>query len=758
MTCRARRNLGVAFALALLASPSSAGAQQVLCGPRDVEVRRLDFVGNETFSDRELGDSVVTAQSTWWRRISRLPGGKRCLDEAELERDELRLAIFYRKHGFYKAVIDSEIATLKGRRADVRFVIQEGPPVMLDSLAITGFASSSDSTRFLRGLELRTGRRFDRYDLAAAINVILARLRNNGYPNADVLLFFAVDTTVMSASLELDVVTGALAHIDTVRLHVEPSEGKPQQISDRAIRRLVGFGEGDIYRERDLMSAQRNLYQLDAFRHVEVRLARDDASPLDSVVTIDVSVIEGDMHAARVGIGFATLDCFRTQGEYTDRNFVGGGRRLELTGRISKIGVAEGVRFASRLCGDLDRDPFSDELNYFAGLTFRQPTFFGLGPRTVPSFSLYSERRSEYRVYRRSTPIGGLATLTREPWPRTPVTVSYQIERGRTEAQPALFCAVFTICERADQEQLQSMKRLAIVSAAVVRDRSDNPFNPTLGTVARLELRHASPLIGSTPELRFNKWIGDIARFWRVGSGNVLAARVRIGGVLDPGLSLDGASEFIPPQERLYAGGPNTVRGFHQNELGPVVYVVDQFATVTDPETGDTYYRAFPESSGRPTTVPIGGNSLIVGNLEYRMRSPLFPNLLQWTIFTDVGEVWNRDRERGIDFERLKWTPGAGLRVFTFVGAIRVDVGYNPYRRPFGAAYFDATDDETGIAPLYCVSPGNRLRITPAGPGMPATQAPGECPRDASAGGFQPPQEHGFFRRLTFNFSIGQAF
>ena len=758
MPSRARRPLAaLACAVALLVVPTGARAQQILCGPDDIEVRRLDFAGNEKFSNRELADSVVTAPSTFWRRLSRLPGGRRCLDEAELERDELRLAIFYRKHGFYKATIDSEVRPLGGGRADVRFLIREGPPVMLDSLSITGFSTPGDSARFLRGLELRTGRRFDRYELASAINAILARLRNNGYPNADVLLYFAVDTTVMSASLELDVVTGALARIDTVRVRVEPADGRAQQISHRAVRRLVGFGEGDIYRERDLVSAQRNLYQLDAFRHVEVRLARGLDAQRDSAVAIDVSVIEGDMHAARVGVGFATLDCFRTQGEYTDRNFMGGGRRLELTGRLSKIGVADGARFASRLCGDLGEDPFSDELNYFAGVTFRQPTLFGLGPRTIPSISLYSERRSEYKVYRRSTPIGALATLTREPWPRTPATLTYQVERGRTEAQPALFCAVFTICERGDQEQLQSMKRLAVVSAALVRDRTDNPFNPTVGSVARLELRHASPVIGSSPELRFNKWIGDVAWYWEVGAGNVLAARVRAGGVLDPGLSLDGASEFIPPQERLYAGGPNTVRGFHQNELGPVVYVVDRYDTVTT-ASGEIRYTASPETAGEPRTVPTGGNSLVVANVEYRMRSPLFPNLLQWTIFTDVGEVWNRDRERGIDFERLKWTPGAGVRVFTFVGAIRVDVGYNPYRRPFGAAYFDATDDETGIAPLYCVSPGNDLAVTPGAPGGPAIQEPGECPRAAGRGGFQPLQERGFLRRLTFNFSIGQAF
>ena len=33
---------------------------------------------------------------------------------------------------------------------------------------------------------------------------------------------------------------------------------------------------------------------------------------------------------------------------------------------------------------------------------------------------------------------------------------------------------------------------------------------------------------------------------------------------------------FVPPEHRFYAGGPNDVRGFNRNELGPVVYIVSK--------------------------------------------------------------------------------------------------------------------------------------------------------------------------------------
>jgi outer membrane protein insertion porin family/translocation and assembly module TamA len=159
--------------------------------------------------------------------------------------------------------------------------------------------------------------------------------------------------------------------------------------------------------------------------------------------------------------------------------------------------------------------------------------------------------------------------------------------------------------------------------------------------------------------------------------------------------------------------------------------------------------------------VPTGGDLLFVGNIELRVRSPVFPDLVQWTFFNDVGQVWNRSRNADDlsslrkAIASLRSTPGVGVRVFTPFGAVRVDVGYNIYDRPSGPAYFVAPVSESGQAPLYCVSPGNTLPVTDADPGdqVPPAQASGEC--DES---FRPPSRDDFVRRLNFNFSIGQAF
>lgn len=731
----------VVLLLVALASPPSLHAQGLPCEAGDTEVRRVRFVGNESFSDQDLADSIVTTGENWFRRNLGMLGARQCLDEDELQRDALRLIIFYRLNGFYGVRVGAETQPVRDGAVEVVFTIREGEPIILDSLRISGL-EAVDSSRVMRDLEFGVGERYSRYRAAANVRAVITRLRNDGYPRADALIAQAdVDTVDKVATLHVDVQPGPRARIGEVQVHVDPAPDAEQEISSRTVRRITGLRPGTIYRERDLLSAQRTLYQLDAYRHVEVRVAPDSVQPPgDSLIVIQVGLIEGDMHAAQVGIGWATLDCIRTQGRYIDRNFLGGARRMEIGARLWKIGAREDFR----PCQRAGEDEYASSLNYNVSATFSQPTLFGRGPRTLPTITIFSERRSEYKAFLRTTPIGLLATQRLEPVTGLPFVLSYSTEYGETEAQPALFCAVFAVCDAEDRLQLEERQWLAVAGLSFVRDRSDDVFDPTTGSILRLDFRHASPFIGSSRNVQFNKLVVDGSRYWRVADGHVLATRLRLGGVL--GGDLAEASEFIPPQERLYAGGPSTVRGFGQNELGPILYRVDERYQLPGP--GDTvYYEAHPDSTGAEA-IPKGGSSLIVGNLEYRVRSPFLPELLQWTAFVDVGAVWNREDE-ALTWNSLRWTPGVGVRAMTLIGAVRVDVGYNPYRRPAGAAYYDPPIAGQEEAPLFCVSPGNRVPIVDGSP----PDAQPTCEPT-----FRPRQGSSFFNRLNFSFSIGQAF
>src|SRR5436190_14350062 len=632
--------------LALVAGARPARAQDVECDPGDREVRSLDFVGNHAFTDDELALRIVTTPSTWTRRNLRIIGTRRCLNSEELVRDRYRLLLLYRQAGYYYTKVDTAVTPAGPDQVRVTFTIDEGQPIRITRLTISGLESVANRGEILRGLWVAVGKPYDFNRIQGDVLAVLARLRNAGYPRPDYLRNYETSTKdSLTAHIDITFLPGPLAHIGAVHVDVTPNGGKKQEITDRVIRKLVGIGPGDAFRAQSLVDAQRNLYQTTAFRYVEVVPVIDTTRlAADSTVDLKVTLIEDYMRDLNTEFAWATLDCFRARAQIVDKDFLGGAQRLELTGQLSKIGWAMLQNDFTRqnLCyfHILKDDPFSNAGNYSLNATLRQPALFGTW--ATPSFSLYSERRGEYKAYLRTTYIGGEASLLRALSSTASLRLGYNIEYGKTLADPTLLCAAFGRCDSTSIAQITNPLRLAIVSVAAARVRTDNPVNPTDGYAIRAESRNSATFFGSDPQLTFLKGVGDFALYHPLGFGNVFAVRLRLGSIWGGASSPTGGKQ-PPQQERLYAGGASSVRGFQQNELGSLLYVLDDADTVKFNQLGtDTAYFTYPTSLKRSRrVVPVGGNSLFVANVDYRVRSPFLPQLLQFTFFTDVGSVWN---------------------------------------------------------------------------------------------------------------------
>lgn len=730
------RRLAATLALLLVARP--AVGQALACDTGAPEVRGVSFTGNAHFGDSELAAAIVTTPSSWFRRVLGIPiGARRCVDSVEVQRDAIRLRLFYRQRGYYETTVAPDIQAVAPGAVHVAFRIGEGAPVRIDTLRIGGLDSVRPRLRArLEGLlaPLR-GAVYDKLRLQSAIDSVVTVLANEGYAHAtQPLRDITVNNASNTAEVKLTFLPGAVAHIGRIDFEILPNPpARRPAIDTETVHELLSFNVGDLYRQRDILRTQRDLYGLETYRHVDVQLLADSLQPNDTSLTVRVLLGEAPMQSMRVGVGWANLDCLRTQARYTDRNFLGGARRLELAGRLAHLALCE---------SSVRNDSISDVINYSLNATLRLPTLFG--PRNVPSFSLYSERTSEFRTYRRYTPVGVGAQVTRDLAPRDlrpglPVTVAYSFEYGRTEAAPAVFCQVFNRCTLADIAQLQRNSDLQVATLAVLRDRTDNLLDPSMGSQLRLELRFGSTSVDRGSASRFDRVLGEAAFYEPVGS-STLAARLQVGAVLR-GFSLAGATGYVPPQERLYAGGPNSVRGYNQNLLGPIVYIVDS-ASVRDSVAPDGrhVYQASDTATIRQYS-PTGGNMLAVANVEWRAPSPVWSDVLQLAAFVDAGLVWNRPKET-VTLSDVKVTPGIGIRLNSPVGPFRVDVAYNQYPLSPGAVYYLDRTSEL----LRCVSPGNTFDRGEVVPGD-------ECPAS-----FRPAQRRALLSRLTFNFSIGQAF
>ena len=249
-----------------------------------------------------------------------------------------------------------------------------------------------------------------------------------------------------------------------------------------------------------------------------------------------------------------------------------------------------------------------------------------------------------------------------------------------------------------------------------------SPFRP----VPQYSRSHVQPLVTPTDDTR------RIVGAARLSAGFIATRRDR--------------EAFVPPQERFYSGGQNSVRGYNQGQLGPTVYIV---SAPTDTVTvGGELVGQANAGRGFERTAPAGGTATALLNLELRSRVGWPSDLLRWVIFLDAGRVWNNSGNYAVT--GLRATPGLGVRLVTPLGPFRVDVGYNPHPREAGPAFYLQRASGTALGRAICVSPGSTEPLDDA-----AASAGGPYPCPAS---FRPPHARGLLPRLTFHFSIGEAF
>jgi outer membrane protein assembly factor BamA len=409
-----------------------------------------------------------------------------------------------------------------------------------------------------------------------------------------------------------------------------------------------------------------------------------------------VLVSEGRSHRIGTSLGFATNDCFRGGAGWTNRNLLNTGRLFDLSARVSKVGVGRPFDFGldNSLCKSLRGDTIgSSKANYNVTAAVRQPRFFT--PTITGTFSLFAERRSEFEIYRRED-VGVSLALIRETARRVPISLAYRLSFGATEASAATFCAFFNACSPDDAVRLREKRLLGIVTAGVSWPRQNNPLDPSRGHLYGFDVSHSSAVTGSAPLQSFTRLTGDVAWYRPIGSGgSVLSWHLRGGLIFAPRVSLDSASgNFIPPEQRFYAGGPNDVRGYDRNELGPVVYVVN---AISNDSTGDSTLAQVNDGRLRPRFSATGGNTLAIGQLELRVPAPLLGGRMRLALFVDAGTLYERGKTN-LSPIRVRVTPGVGLRLNTPLGPARFDVAYNGYDQPPGALYLQRLDGTLSLA------------------------------------------------------------
>ncbi|MBL8659327.1 MAG: outer membrane protein assembly factor [Rhodospirillales bacterium] len=168
-------------------------------------------------------------------------------------------------------------------------------------------------------------------------------------------------------------------------------------------------------------------------------------------------------------------------------------------------------------------------------------------------------------------------------------------------------------------------------------DGANNRLNPTKGARLRLETTPYAGWFDKGVKFLVNEVTGSGYIPFDSDRRFVLAGRLRVGSIVGQSRS------DIPANKRFYAGGGDSIRGYGFQEVGPL------------DDDND----------------PLGGRSLLETSVELRTR--VWGNF-GVVSFVDGGNVFDQSYP---SFERqLRWAAGGGLRYFTPIGPLRLDLAF----------------------------------------------------------------------------------
>ena len=385
---------------------------------------------------------------------------------------------------------------------------------------------------------------------------------------------------------------------------------------DVVIRREMRIKPGDKFDGEKLRRSKERLGNLGFFEEVSYD-TEDTVEPNKKDLVVDVKEAKTGMFS--FGGGYSTVDSFVGFGEIEQKNFdwknfpYFTGDGQDLKLRVSTGSLTQGL-----------------DLSFTEPWLFDYPVSFG--------FDLYKrsrERESDVGYGYDEDVTGGDLRLGKEISEYLRADFTYRCD----------LINITNISEDATQDlkDEEGENTISSIEFGLNYDTRDNVFNPTKGDVIGGSVQFAGGPFGGNKD--FWKSNARVSHYFGLFNSSVLELRGRL-GIADT----YSDTEKIPIYERFFTGGAYSIRGYHERSVGPI-----------DPVTND----------------PLGGQSMLIGNIEYTY--PLM-NFLKLAAFYDVGNVWPKASDLGSG--GFKSGTGLGFRLKTPIGPVMLDYGIPLNKEP----------------------------------------------------------------------------
>lgn len=586
-------------------------------------LQEIRFTGNETFSKSDLLAYMQISERSLLR-----PGSGRLID-SELKDDLTNLRSFYAIQGFSQAQIGPQQIEERGNDLFLTIPIQEGPRQRVVNLIFEG-VQALDLKDVRPNLALKEGGPFHPFLLDRTLEALRLAYRDKGYADVQISAHQSWNAENTLVDVTVQVLEGAQTVLDRVIVR-----GNRRTESD-VIRRTIDARSGEPISETRRLEIERDLYQLGIFSSVQVELtsAGLESATRDLIVRVE----EGKPRRVSYGLG---VEYDSTQENkwvprgsisFTHNNVAGRAYSLRSDLRIS-------------------------QLDKVFRVLFDQPY---IGPAAIPvTYSLFyfDERKDHWDVVRWG---GRIEAVRNRADHRFSLAYDYRVVDTTLDPEFHLF----------DVDRQDRPYQLSSLIPSVLWDHRNDPVSATRGWSTLAQVQYAFPVFGA--DGNFLKLFLQQTQYLDLRNYGVVAASLRLGGIEsfarlkapDPELPPGAPNAAVFIDERFFAGGATTHRAYGRDDLGRL---------------GETL---IPRPNHPDELAPVGGNGLLLFNLEYRF--PLF-GALGGTVFFDDGNVWADWRD--IDVSQLKPGAGVGLRYLSPIGPLRVDIGWKLDRQEGEPAY-----------------------------------------------------------------------
>ena len=530
-----------------------------------------------------------------------------------LQRDYVKMMLYGRNQGYAQFMMTEPKLDYNADKSlvSVSYDVTEGPKVDFGTTAFEGSTVFSDA-ELKEKVYYRTGKLYNQKDFEDTVSAIQEAYADKGYLQARVQPRYDVQNGLLNISF--DISEGGIFYIDNVDVS---GYGKTKKY---VFTRELSIHPGDLYDAAKIRRSQTKIMNLGFINDVQVDL-QPTADP--QKVDLGFNVVEGRPGMFQAGLAMSSMDGLYGEVSVNHLNFLNRAQRLSLRTMFGK-------------------EILDYTVSWYTPWIYEKPTSLGVDAFNTRRYRSFVTENQAYTEKR----IGGRVKVG----PRFNDDI-YQLSFGYSFENVDIYDIdpnyMYAPGKKPGEYIEKGKTNISTFSADAAIDTRDNMWDPTRGWRNSLGVALAGGPIGGDLDLWyfnarsiFNHTVLNVGGNYPI----VFVLSNKFGSVQPY-----GRTKYVPPYEKFFLGGADTVRGYERaGEIGPAY-------------GGDMYY-------------------VMNAELRFPIAREGRRNMAQFAFFFDMGNSWDHfddiDFSLGPNENQFKAGVGVGLRFTTPALPIRIDWGY----------------------------------------------------------------------------------